>query len=167
MSACRISASMLVPLMSLIAASKLAAPGQPAACARSLSAVAGAWLAADFSGADLRGSDISAIEPLTVQLTGAIVDVDQAIAIAGAFWLDFRPDEDSRVMKAGAESDRRGLARRDRRRDRAGWVARLARRSRIGRRQRIAGRTRHGWLGDAVAHVASYPHWRTRHAGAQ
>ena len=58
--------------------------------------LAGAWLdSADLSGADLRGSDLSAVDPLTVELKGAIVDVDQAIVVAGALGLDVRPDEDS------------------------------------------------------------------------
>lgn len=56
---------------------------------------------ADLSGArlhetnltrcDLRGSDVSTLDPATTVLTNAIVDVAQAVVIAGRIGLDVRP----------------------------------------------------------------------------
>lgn len=47
---------------------------------------------ADLTGCDLRGSDLSGIEPEHVQLRGAIITVEQTIAIAEALGLDVRVD---------------------------------------------------------------------------
>lgn len=47
---------------------------------------------ADFSRCDLRGSDLSAIEPEHVQLKGAIITVEQTLMIAEALGLDVRPE---------------------------------------------------------------------------
>lgn len=53
--------------------------------------LSGAWLSgAVLSECDLRGSDLSGLEPDTVQLNGAIVGVEQAVAIAIALGLDVR-----------------------------------------------------------------------------
>jgi uncharacterized protein YjbI with pentapeptide repeats len=46
---------------------------------------------ADFSGCDLRGSDLSTLDPLTVDLKNAIIDLPQAIVIATSLGLDVRP----------------------------------------------------------------------------
>ncbi|MCA1407735.1 pentapeptide repeat-containing protein [Ensifer sp. IC3342] len=51
----------------------------------------GAWLhGADFIVCDLRGSDLSAIEPENVRLKEAIITTDQTIIIAEALGLDVR-----------------------------------------------------------------------------
>jgi len=47
---------------------------------------------ASFDGADLRGSDLSGLDPWTVGLRGAVVDMEQAIAIAAALGLDVRAE---------------------------------------------------------------------------
>jgi uncharacterized protein YjbI with pentapeptide repeats len=53
--------------------------------------LSGAWLhRSKFAGCDLRGSDLSAVDPLNVEIAGAIVTADQAIVIAAAFGLDIR-----------------------------------------------------------------------------
>lgn len=53
--------------------------------------LSGAWLhSADFSGCDLRGTELSALEPGTVRLKGAIITIDQTVAIAQALGLDVR-----------------------------------------------------------------------------
>jgi uncharacterized protein YjbI with pentapeptide repeats len=50
--------------------------------------LSGAWLhSADFSGCDLRGSDLSAMEPENVRLKGAVITIDQTLAIAEALGL--------------------------------------------------------------------------------
>jgi uncharacterized protein YjbI with pentapeptide repeats len=46
---------------------------------------------ADFSGADLRGSDLSTLDPLTVELKNAIVDLTQAMVITTSLGLEVRP----------------------------------------------------------------------------
>ena len=51
----------------------------------------GAWLhGANLSKCDLRGSDLSAIEPENVRLMDAIITIDQTIVIAEALGLDVR-----------------------------------------------------------------------------
>ena len=56
--------------------------------------LSGAWLLrADLSRRDLRGSDLSALEPENTVLRGAIVHPGQALVIATALGLDIR-DED-------------------------------------------------------------------------
>ena len=53
----------------------------------------GAWLhGTDLSRADLRGADLSTVDPRTVTLTGAVIGVAQAVALAGALGLDVRPE---------------------------------------------------------------------------
>ena len=52
--------------------------------------------AADLSGADLRGSDISAVDPWSTKLVGTVIDVDQALVLAGLLGLDVHPDLDRR-----------------------------------------------------------------------
>ena len=47
---------------------------------------------ADLSGADLRGSDLSAVDPRDVELTGAQIDVTQAVVLVTALGLRVRPD---------------------------------------------------------------------------
>jgi uncharacterized protein YjbI with pentapeptide repeats len=55
--------------------------------------LAGAALGrASFDRCDLRGSDISGIDPWSTSLVGAIVDWQQAIALTTALGLDVRPD---------------------------------------------------------------------------
>jgi fluoroquinolone resistance protein len=49
---------------------------------------------ADFSKADLRGSDISALDPTATKLQGMIVDPDQTMVIALALGLDVQAIED-------------------------------------------------------------------------
>ena len=44
----------------------------------------------DFAGADLRGSDLSALDPFAAHVKGAIVDDEQAVAVAIALGLDVR-----------------------------------------------------------------------------
>jgi fluoroquinolone resistance protein len=46
---------------------------------------------ADFSGCDLRGSDLSTLDPLTVDLKGTIVDLPQAIVITTSLGLEVHP----------------------------------------------------------------------------
>ena len=46
----------------------------------------------NFSGCDLRGSGVSAIHPENSDLRGAIVTIEQAVAIAQALGLDVRAD---------------------------------------------------------------------------
>jgi hypothetical protein len=48
----------------------------------------------DFTRTDLRGSDLSSLDPRTVVLDGALIDVDQSVVIARGLGLDVRPDED-------------------------------------------------------------------------
>jgi len=53
----------------------------------------GAWLhRADLGGCDLRGSDLSSVDPETTVLRGAIITIDQTIAIAEALGLDVRAE---------------------------------------------------------------------------
>lgn len=53
--------------------------------------LSGAWLhSADFSRCDLRGTDLSALEPEHTRIKGAIITVDQTLAIAEALGLDVR-----------------------------------------------------------------------------
>jgi fluoroquinolone resistance protein len=47
---------------------------------------------ADLSGCDLRGSDLSALEPGQTRLKGAIITIDQTIAIAESLGLDVRTE---------------------------------------------------------------------------
>jgi uncharacterized protein YjbI with pentapeptide repeats len=55
--------------------------------------LSGAWLhSADLARADLRGSDLSAVDPLSTELRGAVIDVEQAITLAGTLGLHVRPD---------------------------------------------------------------------------
>lgn len=54
--------------------------------------LSGAWLhAANLSGCDLRGSDLSTLDPLATEVKRAVIDVDQAVVLAGALGLDVRP----------------------------------------------------------------------------
>ena len=46
-----------------------------------------------FIGADLRGSDLTGINPLTVSLRGAAITWDQAVQVAESLGLDVRPDD--------------------------------------------------------------------------
>ncbi|SHF16417.1 Pentapeptide repeat-containing protein [Streptoalloteichus hindustanus] len=53
--------------------------------------LADAWShSADLSGADLWGSDLSALDPLTVRLAGAVIEPDQAFVVASALGLKIR-----------------------------------------------------------------------------
>ena len=55
--------------------------------------LSGAWLhEADLGGADLRGSDLSTVDPRTVGLTGAQIDIAQAVVLVTALGLNVRPD---------------------------------------------------------------------------
>ena len=55
--------------------------------------LSGAWLhSAKLSGCDLRGSDLSSVDPLTVELNRTIIDIDQAVTLAVALGLDARPE---------------------------------------------------------------------------
>jgi fluoroquinolone resistance protein len=47
---------------------------------------------ADLTGADLRGSDLISLDPLTVQLKGAIIDPYQSLTIAAGLGLEVRDD---------------------------------------------------------------------------
>jgi fluoroquinolone resistance protein len=47
---------------------------------------------AELDRCDLRGSDVTSVDPFSVSLTGAVVDWQQALVIAGALGLDVRPD---------------------------------------------------------------------------
>jgi fluoroquinolone resistance protein len=52
-----------------------------------------AWLhGADLTGADLRGAQLATVDPGTVTLAGAIIGLEQAVAIAEALGLDVRTD---------------------------------------------------------------------------
>jgi uncharacterized protein YjbI with pentapeptide repeats len=51
-----------------------------------------AWDRADLAKCDLRGSDLSSLDPFTVQLRGAIINWDGAIAVATNLGLDVRAD---------------------------------------------------------------------------
>jgi fluoroquinolone resistance protein len=58
--------------------------------------LSGAWLAqANFDRCDLRGSDISALDPWSSSLQATIITWDQAMMLASAMGLDVRPDEGS------------------------------------------------------------------------
>ena len=61
--------------------------------------LAGALLhKANFAGCDLRGSDVSAFDPETTGIRGALVTIEQAVVIAEALGLDIRPGlEDDRA----------------------------------------------------------------------
>lgn len=53
----------------------------------------GAYLhGVDFTEADLRGSEFSTLDPKTAQLTGAVVDPQQAIEFVQLLGLDINPD---------------------------------------------------------------------------
>jgi fluoroquinolone resistance protein len=55
--------------------------------------LSGSWFhRANLSRCDLRGSDVSAVDPLTVELGGAIITFDQAVVLATALGLDVRPE---------------------------------------------------------------------------
>ena len=55
--------------------------------------LSGAWFgAAKLAGCDLRGSDLTALDPREVELEGAIVTMHQAITIATAMGLDVRSE---------------------------------------------------------------------------
>jgi uncharacterized protein YjbI with pentapeptide repeats len=43
-----------------------------------------------FGNADLRGSDLTALDPFDVELAGAIIRPEQAVVIAQAFGLEVR-----------------------------------------------------------------------------
>jgi uncharacterized protein YjbI with pentapeptide repeats len=51
------------------------------------------WPRSTLDRCDLRGSDLSSLDPLTVSLAGAVIDLAQAAAIASALGLDVRADE--------------------------------------------------------------------------
>ncbi len=54
--------------------------------------LSGAWLhGAKLSGCDLRGSDLSTLDPLATEVHRAVIDVDQAVVVAGAVGFDVRP----------------------------------------------------------------------------
>jgi uncharacterized protein YjbI with pentapeptide repeats len=54
----------------------------------------GAWMQlTNFTSADLRGSDLSTLDPSVVTLAKAVIDVSQSIQLATALGLDVRPDE--------------------------------------------------------------------------
>ena len=48
---------------------------------------------ADLSRCDLRGTDLAGLDPLGTIITGAIVDIQQALVLAVALGLDVRTDE--------------------------------------------------------------------------
>lgn len=52
------------------------------------------WHRARLERCDLRGSDLSSLDPATVELAGARVTIDQAVQVAEALGLDVRPDDD-------------------------------------------------------------------------
>jgi len=55
--------------------------------------LSGAWLGkASFARCDLRGSDVTAIDPLSTPMDGAIITWDQAAVLAAALGLDVRPE---------------------------------------------------------------------------
>lgn len=45
---------------------------------------------ADFTRCDFRGSDVSSLDAVVTRVVGAIIDVDQAIAVASAIGFDVR-----------------------------------------------------------------------------
>ena len=47
---------------------------------------------AQLSRCDLRGSDLSALDPRQVELRGAVVTYEQALALAAALGLDIRAE---------------------------------------------------------------------------
>ena len=52
-----------------------------------------AWLhLSDLSGCDLRGSQLSGIDPATVNLDRAIITLEQAVVIVEAMGLDLRTE---------------------------------------------------------------------------
>ena len=51
----------------------------------------GDWSFTGLPGADLRGSDLSTLDPRTVTLKDARIDVTQAMVVAAALGLDVRP----------------------------------------------------------------------------
>ncbi|WP_405140236.1 pentapeptide repeat-containing protein [Nocardia sp. NBC_01388] len=54
--------------------------------------LSGAWLTkSDFSDADLRGSDISALDPYNAEVARAVIDPDQAITLAFTLGLKVLP----------------------------------------------------------------------------
>jgi len=58
--------------------------------------LSGAWLEkANFQRCDLRRSDLSTLDPSVVNLRGAIIGWEQAIALAASMGLDVRPDSDT------------------------------------------------------------------------
>ncbi len=63
------------------------------ACVRDVDLSGASLDAADLSGCDLRGTDLSAVEPLRTNLTGAIIYLEQTLAIATALGLDVRSRE--------------------------------------------------------------------------
>jgi uncharacterized protein YjbI with pentapeptide repeats len=57
-----------------------------------------AWLhRASFIRADLRGSDLTALDPVAAELGGAVVDPDQTVVLAANLGLDVRADLDPLV----------------------------------------------------------------------
>jgi uncharacterized protein YjbI with pentapeptide repeats len=50
------------------------------------------WSRADVSKCDLRGSEVSSLDPFEVRIAGAIIDWEQAIALARNLGLDVRAD---------------------------------------------------------------------------
>ena len=48
---------------------------------------------ADLSRCDLRGTDLAGLDPLGTTMTGAVVDVQQALVLAVALGLDVRTDD--------------------------------------------------------------------------
>jgi fluoroquinolone resistance protein len=55
--------------------------------------LSGAWVAkASFERAELRGSDLSAFDPVTTSLRGAVIDWTQAATLAEAMGLDVRAE---------------------------------------------------------------------------
>jgi uncharacterized protein YjbI with pentapeptide repeats len=55
--------------------------------------LSGAWLVgADLSECDLRGSDLSTLNPLETQIRGAVITWEQAAVLAGSLGLDVRPE---------------------------------------------------------------------------
>ncbi len=52
------------------------------------------WHGARLGGCDLRGSDLSSLDPRSVELDRAKISIDQAVQVAEAFGLDVRPDDE-------------------------------------------------------------------------
>lgn len=46
----------------------------------------------DFTDCDLRGSDLSSLDPAVARLKGAIIDMQQALSLVQAMGLDVRAD---------------------------------------------------------------------------